>query len=214
VPIDETLRALDDLIRAGKVRYIGSSVFAAWQIVESLWAAKEYGLNRFVSEQPPYHLLDRRIERELIPMAQTYGIAILPWSPLAGGFLAGAYRRGEALPAGSRFDAFWRGFEKDHFLPAAFDVLDVVQALAAEKSCTPAQLALAWCMQQPGITSLILGPRTNEQLEDCLGALGVKLTPDDTARLDAVAPPGRVTVPYYGADGLAWAPWGPHKHRW
>ena len=85
VPVDETLRALDDLIRAGKVRYIGSSAFAAWQIVESLWVSKEYGLNRFVCEQPPYHLLDRRIERELVPMAQTYGIALIPFSPLAGG---------------------------------------------------------------------------------------------------------------------------------
>jgi len=89
VPIDETLRALDDLIRAGKVRYVGTSTYAAWQLVEALWAAQELGLNRFVSEQPPYHLLDRRIERELVPFAQTYGVALIPWSPLAGGFLTG-----------------------------------------------------------------------------------------------------------------------------
>src|SRR5919106_6063522 len=105
IPIDETLRALDDLIRAGKVRYIGTSTFAAWQVVESLWAAKELGLNRFVCEQPPYHLLDRRIERELIPMCQTYGIGIIPWSPLAGGFLTGKYRRGASAeqPKDGRF---------------------------------------------------------------------------------------------------------------
>jgi aryl-alcohol dehydrogenase-like predicted oxidoreductase len=90
-PIDETLRALDDLVRSGKVRYIGSSTFAAWQVVESLWVAKEYGLNRFVTEQPPYNLLDRRIERELIPAAQTFGIGLIPWSPLAGGYLTGKY---------------------------------------------------------------------------------------------------------------------------
>src|SRR4051812_18332002 len=90
-PIDETLRALDDLVRSGKVRYIGSSTFAAWQVIESLWVAKEYGLNRFVTEQPPYNLLDRRIERELIPAATSYGIGIIPWSPLAGGFLSGKY---------------------------------------------------------------------------------------------------------------------------
>ena len=89
VPIDETLRALDDLVRAGKVRYLGASTYAAWQIMESLWVSKEYGLNRFICEQPPYHLLDRRIERELIPMAQNYGFALIPWSPLAGGFLTG-----------------------------------------------------------------------------------------------------------------------------
>ena len=97
VPIDETLRALDDLMRAGKVRYIGGSNFAGWQLVESLWVATELGLNRFVSEQPPYHLLDRRRERELVPMAQTYGIALLPWSPLASGFLSGKYRRNSAF---------------------------------------------------------------------------------------------------------------------
>ena len=98
IPIDETLRALDDLIRAGKVRYIGTSTYGAWQVMESLWVRKELHLNRFVSEQPPYHLLDRRIERELVPMAQTYGIALIPWSPLAGGFLTGKYTRKEPAP--------------------------------------------------------------------------------------------------------------------
>ena len=95
IPIDETLQALDDLVRAGKVRYIGSSTFAAWQLVESLWGAKELGLNRFVCEQPPYNILDRRIERELLPMVQTYGIGIISWSPLAGGMLTGKYKRNE-----------------------------------------------------------------------------------------------------------------------
>ena len=94
VPIDETLRALDDLVRSGKVRYIGASGFPAWKLTESLWAAKEHGLNRFISEQPPYNILDRRVERELLPMARTYGIAVIPWSPLAGGFLTGRYQRG------------------------------------------------------------------------------------------------------------------------
>jgi aryl-alcohol dehydrogenase-like predicted oxidoreductase len=214
VPIDETLRALDDLVRAGKVRYLGTSAFAAWQLVESLWVAKELGLNRVVCEQPPYHLLDRRVERELLPMAQTYGLAVIPWAPTAGGFLAGRYRRGAALPDDSRFAGFWRGAAAQQFTDAAFAVLDVVLALSAEKGCTPAQLALAWCLGQPGITSPILGPRTAEQLADALGALAVRLTDADRARLDAVAPPGRATVPYYGADGFAWTTWGPHRHRW
>ncbi|HEY4688689.1 MAG TPA: aldo/keto reductase [Anaerolineae bacterium] len=213
-PIDETLRALDDLIRSGKVRYIGSSTFAAWQLVESLWVAKEYGLNRFISEQPAYNLLDRRIERELVPMAQTYGIAILPWSPTAGGFLTGKYRRGEPIPAESRFGAFWRRFALNHFTDAAFDVLDAITQLSADKGCTPGQLALAWCAAQPGITSPIIGPRTLEQLEDNLGALNVQLSDADRERIDAAAPPGRVTVAYYGYDGLAWEPWGPHRYRW
>jgi aryl-alcohol dehydrogenase-like predicted oxidoreductase len=212
IPIDETLRALDDLIRAGKVRYIGTSSFGAWQIVESLWVSKEYGLNRFVSEQPVYNLLDRRAERELLPMAQTYGIAVIPWSPTAGGLLTGRYRRGEQPPADSRYDAFWKA--PDVFTDGAFDVLDTVEALAADKGCTPAQLALAWCMSQPGITAPIIGPRTAEQLADSLGALKVMLTDEDRKRLDAVAPPGDKVSPFYGSDGFAWIPWGPHQHRW
>jgi aryl-alcohol dehydrogenase-like predicted oxidoreductase len=214
IPIDETLRALDDLVRAGKVRYIGSSSFGAWQIVESLWVAKELGLNRFISEQPAYNLLDRRIERELIPMAQTYGLAVLPWSPTAGGFLSGKYRREEAIPENSRFEVFWRGSETAHFTDAAFEVLKTVTELAEAKGCTPYQVALAWCLGQPGITSVIMGPRTYEQLEDSLAALEVSITEEDRALLDRVAPPGRVIVPYYGYDGMTWVPWGPHQQRW
>ena len=206
IPIDETLRALDDLIRAGKVRYIGSSTFAAWQVVESLWASKELGLNRFICEQPPYHLLDRSIERELVPMAQTYGTALIPWSPMAGGFLTGKYRRGEARPADARYQD--ESQNADLFSDAAFNVLDVVLAIAAEKGCTPSQFALAWCAQQPGITSPIVGIRTMEQLEDNLGAINVQVTDEDRARIDEVAPPGGVITRYYRAD------FGPHPFRW
>jgi len=208
VPIDETLRALDDLVKAGKVRYIGTSTFASWQLVESLWASEELCLNRFVTEQPPYHLLDRSIERELVPMAQTYGIALLPWSPLARGFLTGKYRRGEAPPPGSRLTWDNAPREQQLFSSAAFDVLDVVRDLAAEKECTPSQVALAWVLRQPGVTSPIIGPRTVEQLEDNVGACSVTLTPEDHARLDRVAPPRGVIAEYYHAD------FGPHKHRW
>jgi aryl-alcohol dehydrogenase-like predicted oxidoreductase len=208
IPIDETLRALDDLIRVGKVLYVGTSTYAAWQLVEALWAAKELGLNRFVCEQPPYHLLDRRIERELIPFAQTYGTALIPWSPLGGGFLTGKYRRGESAPEDSRFGLDPKRAGRDNLAEAAYDVQDVVEAIAKEKDCTPAQLALAWCKDQPGVTSPIIGPRTLEQLEDNLGAVSVKLTDDDLKRLDEVAPPGRATVPYYEAD------FGPHEYHW
>ncbi|BAS26445.1 aldo/keto reductase [Limnochorda pilosa] len=207
VPIDETLRALDDLIRAGKVRYVGTSTFAAWQVVEALWVSKELGLNRFVTEQPPYHLLDRRVERELIPMARTYGIGILPWSPLAGGFLTGKYRRGGEAPEDARLKP-GREWADQHFTGAAFEVLETVEGLAHEKGCTPSQVALAWVAHQPGVTSPIIGPRTLEQLEDNLGALEVELTSEDRARLDAVAAPGRAVVPYYEAD------FGPHTFRW
>jgi aryl-alcohol dehydrogenase-like predicted oxidoreductase len=209
VPIDETLRALDDLIRAGKVRYVGTSTYAAWQLVEALWAAKELGLNRFVTEQPPYHLLDRRIERELVPFAQTYGVALIPWSPLAGGFLTGKYDRDESQsPKDSRYGLEPRRLGRNHFTDESFEVLEVVQAIASEKGCTPGRVALAWCKDQPGVTSAIIGPRTTEQLEDNLGAAEVSLNDEDRERLDAVAPPGRAEVPYYDAD------FGPHRFRW
>lgn len=206
IPIDETLRALDDLVHQGKVRYLGTSTFAAWQVVESLWASKEYGLNRFVCEQPPYHLLDRRPERELIPMAQTYGMGLIPWSPLAGGALTGKYRRGSEAPPDARYAGRpGRGgeFENDRF----WALMDVLEQMAGEKSCSISQLALAWCAQQPGISSPIIGPRTMEQLEDNLGTVGVKLTNEDRQRLDEAAPPGRAIAPYYEAE------FGPHPYR-
>ena len=217
VPIDETLRALDDLIRAGKVRYIGTSSFAAWQVMEALWASKEYGLNRFVSEQPPYHLLDRSIERELIPMAQTYGLAILPWSPLARGFLTGKYRRGEAIPGDSRLarDAqgspTFRERTQKHFSDLAYNVLDVVEALATAKGCTPTQVALAWCVRQPGVTSPIIGPRTMAHLEEHLGALDVTFSDEDRARIDAAAEPEQAIVPYYTGKMMDFTP---ARYRW
>jgi aryl-alcohol dehydrogenase-like predicted oxidoreductase len=214
IPIDETLRALDDLVRRGLVLYVGTSSFAAWQFIESLWVSKEYGLNRFISEQPAYNLLDRRLEREFVPMAQTYGIAIMPWSPTAGGFLTGKYRRGQPIPEGTRYDVFWRNGRDQIFTDAAFNVLDVVERLAQQKECTPAQFALAWCMNQPGVTSPIIGPRTLEQLQDNLGVLDITITDEDRTQIDAVALPGRVTVPYYGYDGFAWTTWGPHQFHW
>lgn len=208
-PIDETLRALDDLIRAGKVRYIGTSTFAAWQVMESLWVAKELGLNRFICEQPPYHILDRRIERELIPMAQTYGIGIIPWSPLAGGLLTGKYNRNAPPPADSRFaDVANNPRLQARMTSDLFDVVDGLQPLAQAKGITLSQLALAWCIHQPGITSPIIGPRTMEQLEDNLGALNTTLTDEDRAAIDALVPPGRMVSPFYEAD------FGPHQYRW
>ena len=206
--IDETLRALDDLVRAGKVRYLGSSTFAAWQVVESLWVAKELGLNRFVSEQPPYNILDRRIERELIPMAQTYGIGLIPWSPLGGGLLTGKYTREQPSPEGARY----ANAENDPRLARRknddiYDVVEGLRPLAEIKGCTLAQFTLAWCIQQPGITSPIIGPRTMEQLEDNLGALDVMISDEDRQQIDALAPPGRMVSQFYEAD------FGPHLHR-
>lgn len=206
-PIDETLRALDDLIRAGKVRYIGCSTFAAWQVVESLWVADRYSLNRFTTEQPPYNLLDRRIERELIPMAQTYTLGLIPWSPLAGGILTGKYKPGQKPPQDARLAS---GHPRLDALQAkgAYEVVDQLARLASEKNCTLSQLALAWCMNQPAITSPIIGPRTLEQFEDNLQAAQVALTQEDRERIDQIVPPGGVVVPFYEAS------FGPHPHRW
>lgn len=209
IPIDETLRALDDLIRAGKVRYIGTSTFAAWQLVESLWVAKELGLNRFVCEQPPYNLLDRRVERELLPMAQSYGFGIIPWSPLAGGLLTGKYRRDQAAPEDARYaDTKGRPWMERRLTEGVYDVVEMLEPIAQGKGCTLSQLVLAWVIQRPGVTSPIIGPRTLQQLEDNLGALEVTFSKEELQKIDEMIPEGSTFAPFYEAD------FGPHKYHW
>jgi aryl-alcohol dehydrogenase-like predicted oxidoreductase len=196
-PVEESFRAMDDLIRAGKVRYIGTSMFPAWKIVEALWASKEFGLNRLVCEQMAFNLLDRTAEREVLPAARSFGIALIPWAPLCGGLLTGKYTRADQSASGR-----WQG-GKDNFdrrvTPEAFDVIEGLVTLAGEKRCTPSQLALAWNASQPGITAPIIGPRTLEQLLDNVGAFDVQVTDDDRARIDALAPPWSQTLRYYDA---------------
>lgn len=207
VPIDETLRALDDLIRAGKVRYIGTSTYAAWQSVEALWASRELGLNRFVSEQPPYNIADRRIERELLPMARTYGYGIIPWSPLAGGLLTGKYGRGKETPEGARYATGAPDHLSRRVTENLFDALGALEGLVQEKGVSMSQFALAWVMHQPGVTSPIIGSRNMDQLSDNLGALEVGITDEDREAVDQIVPPGSSVSPFYQAD------WGPHPHR-
>ena len=199
VPVDETLGALDDLIRAGKVRYIGTSTFAAYQLVESLWVSEKLGLNRFVTEQPPYNLLDRRIERELLPVARTYGFGVIPWSPLAGGMLTGKYRKDAPSPEGSRFanGKFRQGKDVSD---ATWRVIEGVRALSEEKGVPMDAFALAWVLHQPGITSPIIGPRNLEQFEQNLKALEVEITAEDRKRIDELIPPGTHVAEYYEAD--------------
>ena len=195
IPIDETLRALDDLVKAGKIRYVGGSMFPAWRIVESLWVAKELGLNRLICEQPAYHLLDRTAEREVIPAAQSFGMAIIPWGPLCGGLLSGKYNRDEQVEG-----ARWQD-GKDNANRRATDhtweVLDFLRAMASDKGCSMSQLALAWNMAQPGVTAPIIGPRTFAQVEDNLQAVHVELTEEDLARIDDLVPPKGYVVRYY-----------------
>jgi aryl-alcohol dehydrogenase-like predicted oxidoreductase len=205
--IDETLRALDDLVRSGKVRYLGASTFAAWQLVESLWTSKELGLHRFVVEQPPYNLLDRRIERELLPMARTYGFGIIPWSPLAGGLLTGKYKRGDEPPEGSRFADQNNPLYRRRLNDRIYDVVEGLQPMAEAKGVTLSQFSLAWTVQQPGVTSPIIGPRTMEQLEDNLKALDVTFEEDELRQINRVSRRGDSVAPFYEAE------FGPHPYR-
>jgi aryl-alcohol dehydrogenase-like predicted oxidoreductase len=198
VPIDETLRALDDLIRAGKIRYIGTSTFGAWQVLESLWASKELGLNRFVCEQPPYNLLDRRIERELLPLCQSYGIATLPWAPIAGGLLSGKYRTGGQRPGDARYATRSAPFQRDN--DTALAAVGRYVDWCATRGVDPAQMALAWVLHQPGVTSPIIGPKNDAQLSSYLAARALSVTDDDRAALDAIFPPGTHVSAYYEAN--------------
>jgi aryl-alcohol dehydrogenase-like predicted oxidoreductase len=209
IPIDETLRALDDLVRSGKVRYIGSSAFAAWQVLESIWVAKEYCLNRFTTEQPPYNILDRQAERELFPMAQTYGLGLLTYSPLAEGILTGKYKKNEPLPAGSRFAQVTKpGLYAKRLTTEVYAVVQTIEDLAHQRRCTMSQFSLAWILQQPAISAVIIGPSTIEQLIDNLGAFDTSLSNEELDCIDAVAPPESAVSSYHDAD------WGPASYRW
>jgi aryl-alcohol dehydrogenase-like predicted oxidoreductase len=213
IPIDETLRALDDLVRAGKVRYLGTSGYHAWQIVESLWAAKEYGLNRVVCEQAPYNLLDRTIEAEILPMAHSYGIGVVTWSPLARGYLTGQYSRGRPYPTSSRFAWFETHGEPErgtrYFTPQSARTMEAVIDIAAEKDCSPTQIALAWCHSRSDIACTLIGPRTNTQLLECLAATDIELAKGDHTRLDELSTPGQALVSFYRGYGS-----GPGAFRW
>jgi aryl-alcohol dehydrogenase-like predicted oxidoreductase len=188
-PIEETLSALNDLVRQGKVRYVGTSTFPAWMICEALWISDRYGFERVACEQPPYSIFERGIEREVLPLCQKYGIGVIPWSPLAGGWLAGTYSRAQAPPAGTRGE---RG-KWDFNTPEnqrRLDLVDKLGLLAKRKGATLSQFALAWMLANPAVTAPIIGPRTLEHLEDNLGALEVQLTEEDLKAVDELAPPG------------------------
>ena len=188
-PIEETLSALDDLVRMGKIRYAGSSTFPDWQLVESYWVADRRNLTRFATEQPPYHLFDRRIELEVLPACRKYGTAVLPWSPLAGGWLTGKYRADAPAPAEGRH---LRAIQNpDENVQRRLAAVGHLLPLAESVGATLSQFALAWNLRQPGVTSPIIGPRTREQLEDNLGATEFTLDDELRRRVDAICPPGR-----------------------
>ncbi len=185
-PLAETLAALTDLVRAGKVRYIGISNFTAWQIMKSAHVSETRGLERFVSLQPQYSLVERNIEVEALPACREAGLGVIPWSPLGGGFLSGKYRRGEQPPAESRIasaESHWEESWSRRATERNWRVLDAVGAVAEETGKSYAQVALNWLLRQPLVTAPIIGARTLEQLEDNLGAAGWRLTPAQVARL-------------------------------
>lgn len=200
MPQDETLRALDDLVRQGKVRYIGVSTFPAWLTAEAIHISAQLGLNRYVSEQPPYNILDRRIENEIVPMCQRYGLAIIPWSPLGGGLLAGKYPPDGGVPPGSRLEKL--AYYRERISPRARAAALEVEQVAQDAGMTSAQLGLLWVKEQPGITAPITGPRTMAHLQAALSVLDLKLTADICARIDAINPPGSAVADFFNT-----APW-------
>jgi aryl-alcohol dehydrogenase (NADP+) len=194
--LEETLDALTDLVRQGKVRYVGSSSFPADQIVEAQWAAERRGGVRFVCEQPQYSIFARSIEESMLPAARRHGMGVIPWSPLAGGWLTGKYRRGEQPPAGARFAAsdnpVWRdrSVDVDPSTPVRYDAVERLTKIAEEAGLSLTHLALAFVGEHPAITSTIIGPKTMPQLDDLLAAADVRLDAAVLDAIDEVVPPG------------------------
>ena len=185
-PIEETLRTLDDLVRSGKVRYIGCSNYDAWHLVEALHTSRALNLNAFVSVQPYYNLLKRGIERELAPACEAYDIGIIPYFPLESGFLTGKYRPGEGAPSGTRFDktpTFQAKLNEGNFA-----ILDALESFAAERSHTVGELAMAWLAARPQVCSVISGASTPEQVQANAKGLEWKLTTEDLAEIDEIVP--------------------------
>ena len=194
-PLEETLDALDLLIRSGKVRYVGASNYTAWQLMKALGTAERGGLPRFVSQQIYYSLQARDAEYELVPLAVDQGIGVLVWSPLAGGLLSGKYRRGVQPPAGSRHLSDWNEppvYDQEKL----YDTIEVLVAVGEEHGVSAAQVALAYLLGKPAVTSLVVGARTREQLADNLAAADLVLSAEQQARLDEVSRPP-LLYPYW-----------------
>ena len=199
IPQEETLHAFDDLVHSGKVRYIGCSTHPAWMVMEALATSERYGLARYISEQPPYNLLDRRIENELVPLAQRYNLALLPWSPLAGGILTGRYTHKDEFPAGSRGERSGEMF-RDRVTQKGIEVARKVGEMAQARGLTTTQFALLWVKDQPGITAPIVGPRTLEHLNDYLPVLEMHLEDEDREELDRLVHPGNAVADFHNSN--------------
>ncbi len=188
-PIDQTLRALDDLVRQGKVLYLASSTFPAWQLAEAHFIAEKLGTARFDVEQPPLNIIDRRTEQEVLPFCRKYEVATITWAPLARGRLTGKYtRNGRQMPDGS----YYKEQGKDDFPASQWPVMEGVDKLADEHGCTSSQFAIAWALHVPGVTCPIIGPRTVDQVEDNLGAVEIDLDDNAMAAVDELNPSGEL----------------------
>ena len=201
IPIEETLSALTDLVQQGKVRYVGSSTMPAWMQMESVMMSELKGLIRFASEQPPYNLLDRRIENETIPFCQKYNIALLTWSPLAMGVLIGRYTDAEIYPDDSRAKLVGSIYA-ERVTQKGIEVGHKFVKLAKEAGISPAQLAVLWVKDQVGVTAPLIGPKSEEQLKHLLPVLDMELSPDLRAACDQLVPPGSAVVNFHNT-----APW-------
>ena len=201
-PLDETLGFLDDAVRAGKISYVGLSNYTGWQVQKVVDLAEFRGLARPVTLQPQYNLLVREIEWEIVPACESTELGLLPWSPLGGGWLTGKYTQ-ESRPTGATrlgedpergMEAYDRRSTKER----TWDVIEAVQSVASARGVSMAQVALAWVVDRPMVSSVILGARTVEQLQDNLGAAGLHLSEEETAQLDAASDPGPADYPYGG----------------
>jgi len=189
--IDETLGALTDLVHAGKIRYLGSSTFPPSQIVEAQWTAERRGRERFVCEQPPYSMLVRGVEAEVLPVCREYGMGVIPWSPLAGGWLSGKWRKNADTPESTRAQRIPERFDLSRpDNQRKLEAADALAQLADDAGMTLVHMALAFVMQHPAVTAPIIGPRTMEQLESHLGAVDVTLDRSILDRIDEIVPPG------------------------
>ncbi|NBF40628.1 MAG: aldo/keto reductase [Spirochaetes bacterium] len=214
-PLDEMLSALDTLVQQGKIRYVGCSNYSGWHIMKALGVSDHAGLPRFVTQQIHYTLEAREAEYELLPIAVDQGLGVLVWSPLAGGLLSGKHRRGKETPAGTRQAAGWdeppiRDYER------LWNIVDALVEVGDRHGVSAARVALAWLLERPGITSLVMGGRTEEQFRDNLAAVDLELTADDQATLDEVSAIPKL-YPYwhqqnFARDSFSEADWALHRY--
>jgi aryl-alcohol dehydrogenase-like predicted oxidoreductase len=199
VPQEESLAALDMLVRQGKVRHIGCSTHPPWRSVEAWWIADKHHYPKFICEQPPYNLLDRRVENEIVPMCKAYDLGIISWSPLAQGVLAGRYQDAADIPQGSR--GAFKSIYAERITPQGIEVAQQLAQRAAQKGCTLPQLAVAWVLHQPGITAAIIGPRTLAHLNDLLSAVDLNLDDTDLDYCNHLVKPGAFVSDHFNTAG-------------